>query len=514
MSFEKFAPYLANPLTLIGFALLLLLAVLQTVLNVLKQDSRGKAVNRIFMYGFTTALFVIGLGFASEFLRNHRSADARGHANVILRLHGSNTIGQELGPALAEGFLKSLGAKKLARRPTGRPDELVVEGWFPGESQPRGIEIEAHGSATAFIDLKLGSCDIGMSSRQITAAERADAGELGDLSSPGGENVIALDGVAVIVNPANPVRSLTLTQLRGIFSGEIKNWTAVGGEPGAIRILARDDASGTSDLFKTLAMSNRSLAAGAARLEGSAELSKQVAEDKSAIGYVGLPYVRNSKAVAISGGEEIGAGSLSTPILPTSFSVATEEYPLARRLYLYAAVAPTNPYVSRFVRFAKSATGQELVSKTNFVPLKLNLERRNPQELTPVEPVPTSSDPQTRYRDLVAGATRLNVSFRFRSNSFELDSRALDDVNRVADLLRDLNYDQAHLVLIGFTDGLGSEEANCRLSLDRANALGYSFAKHDIRAAQIQGMCSALPLANNDSERGRQINRRVEVWVK
>ena len=130
---------------------------------------------------------------------------------VALRLHGSNTIGKELVPTLCEDFLKYQGATSVQRKPGLREDEVDIEAVLPSESsEPVTFEIESHGSSTAFEDLASGQCDIGMSSRQIKQDEvqRCASAGLGNLSSPACENVIGLDGIAVLVHKNNPVSSL------------------------------------------------------------------------------------------------------------------------------------------------------------------------------------------------------------------------------------------------------------------------------------------------------------------
>ena len=138
-------------------------------------------------------------------------------------MHGSNTIGSELAPALAEAFLmKQTGATVVIRRRTA-PDEMVVEA-LDGARVVEAVEIFAHGSSTAFDDLATGRCDIGMSSRRIRRKEVEKLSTLGDLSSAASEHVVALDGLAVIVNPTNSVSALTRKAIADIFEGRTRNW--------------------------------------------------------------------------------------------------------------------------------------------------------------------------------------------------------------------------------------------------------------------------------------------------
>jgi glucose/mannose transport system substrate-binding protein len=272
---------------------------------------------------------------------------------VALRLHGSNTIGKELVPALCEEFLKFQGATSVERKPQPKEDETDVEAVLPNHSaEPLTFEVEAHGSKTAFQDLAAGKCDIGMASRQITPEEArqcASAG-LGDMFSSGCEIVLGLDGVAVFVNKSNPISGLTKQQLADIFSGKTTDWSQVGGNPGPINLYAGDENSGTFDTFKSLVLEGRSLSTKALRYENSAKLSDEVAADPNGIGFTGMAFIRGCKPLAIS-------TSGGTGLLPTPFTVAAEHYPLSRRLYLYVPANPKNEWTQKFVEFALSELG-------------------------------------------------------------------------------------------------------------------------------------------------------------
>ncbi len=218
-------------------------------------------------------------------------------SRVALRLHGSNTIGKELVPALCEEFLKFEGATSVERKPRQKEDETDVEAVLPNQStEPLTFEVQAHGSKTAFEDLAAGKCDIGMASRRITpdeARQCAMAG-LGDMFSPGCEIVLGLDGIAVFVNKSNPINALTKQQLADIFSGRTTDWSQVGGNPGPINLYAGDEKSGTFDTFKSLVLEGKPLSTKALRYENSAKLSDEVAADANGIGFAGMAFVRGS----------------------------------------------------------------------------------------------------------------------------------------------------------------------------------------------------------------------------
>ena len=415
---------------------------------------------------------------------------------AALTLSGSNTIGSSLAPALAEAFLKNQGATDVKTTPGDDAEEKVVQGSLPGESAPTVIKIAAHGSATAFTDMANGSSDIGMASRRVKPEEAAKLAGLGDMYGAASEHVLGLDGIAVIVNASNPVHSLTKDQIMRLFSGSAASWSDVGGSGGDVKIYARDDKSGTYDTFKSLVLGSKPLVSGAQRFEDSNALSEAVAVDPNGIGFVGLPYVHSARAVSVS---EKGASALQ----PTRLTVATEDYPLSRRLYLYTPATPTNNLTRKFVEFAISHQGQDVVGASGFVA----------QNVTPQTETIASNAP-SEYKQLTTGAQRLSLDFRFKTGKSDLDNKAIVDIDRVVSFIADLNYTGDRIMLFGFADSTGTHDANVALSLNRAKVVQEQFVQRGLRPTVVKGFGPDLPVASNDTEEGREKNRRVEIWLR
>ncbi|MBC7932519.1 MAG: protein kinase [Rubrivivax sp.] len=416
--------------------------------------------------------------------------------DVMLRLHGSNTVGAKLAPALAEEFLKRLGAREVRIVPGSAPEEALVLGILPGESSPKAIEIQSHGSATAFTALLENKGDIGLSSRRIKPEEVQSLAALGDMTSPACEHILALDGIAVIVNGSNPIQSLTREQLGKIFSGEINSWTQVLSSRGRVKVYARDDKSGTYDSFKALMLGNSQLVAAAERFEDSAALSDAVARDPEGIGFVGLPYIRDAKAVAISESE-------AAPLLPNRLTIATEDYILSRRLYLYSQASPQNKWVRQFIDFTLSDTAQAVVSRSGFIAQDVNAET-----------AATLQDAPDDYRKLTAGAERLSLNFRFHKGGKELDNKALFDLDRVVNFITELNLTGQNILLLGFANDGSNRDSNISLSTERALAVAGQFKRRGVAPAVIKGFGPDLPVASNSTEEGKEKNRRVEIWLR
>src|SRR5512138_2337152 len=228
------------------------------------------------------------------------------------------------------------------------------------------ISVTGGGSGTGIAALINKTVDIANASRQIKPEEVAEAKKNG--VDPV-EHVIARDAIAVIVNPENPVRQLTLKQISDIYSGKISNWSQVGGENRPIVRLSRETNSGTHVYFletvlrlgnskdKTLFSTDTLL------LPSSEGIIAEVRQNPNAIGYDGLGYVpKDLKMIAIA--KEDG-GAYVLPSIPT---VNDKTYPIARDLYMYTNGEPTG-IVKEYLDWILSAQAQEIVADLGFVPV-------------------------------------------------------------------------------------------------------------------------------------------------
>jgi phosphate transport system substrate-binding protein len=245
-------------------------------------------------------------------------------------IKGSDTLGAKLVPQLAEQF----------------------------ESEHPGTEfnIAAEGSATAFAALIDKTAALGMASRPAKPEELAGAKAKGvELK----ETIVAYDGIAVIVNSANPVKALTRKQVEQIFTGEISDWSAVGGSAGKISLYTRNTSSGTYAEFRELAMKKRDYAPSAQKLAGNEQIASEVAHNPAGIGYVGLAYAKAKgvKVLPIDGA------------IPTKESVLGKAYPYARPTFYYTDGEPSGP-AKEFIEFTLSDAGQKIVDQVGFVPIR------------------------------------------------------------------------------------------------------------------------------------------------
>lgn len=500
-------------------------AIVQSTSDVDTLKARKKTRNTFRLHVFTAAAFALIIFMGGYLLRSFLPMDAgevfviKAVQNVtvesrlkaksnnstgnltkadkpLFRIHGSNTIGEKLAPRLIEAYLMSQGASNVHTdvNPTA-PNEKIISGEINGHIE--FIELHAHGSGTAFTDLLKAETDMGMSSRRVKDKEREELlPKTGDLSLPGSEHVLGLDGLAIITSPSNSISSLSIDQLVGIFSGEINNWSQLGGKDLPIKIYARDDKSGTWDSFKALVLESHKakLSESATRVESSSELSDSVAREIGAIGFIGLPYVRHAKLIAISSSDHNKA------IMPTHFTVGTEDYPLSRRLFFYTPQINPNIETQEFVHFVVTERGQSIVEDVGFVSQNIKLGKPFDNEFYPAD-----------MRELTARSERMSINFRFKSGSDELDTKSLNDLDRVARYV-DVNAPK-RVQLFGFSDSEGDAGKGKELSERRAKVVEQQLIQRGIYPLVAKGMGDAAPLAASNTEEGKNINRRVEVWI-
>lgn len=425
---------------------------------------------------------------------NSSNSSQAAELQTALRLHGSNTVGEKLAPALLQAFLTQQGGSAFSWQKQNNEVERLLSYQLAG--QKKLAQLHAHGSSTAFKDLLTGKADIGMSSRRVTSDEVTKSlQQLGDLSKIGNEHIIALDGLAVIVNQNNTLKSISTEVLAKVFAGEIKSWKELGGADKPIVILARDDNSGTFDTFNSLVLKKfeKSLTGKARRFESSTELSLAVSQDESAIGFIGLDFISYNKALAIS------EGANTTPIYPTRFTISTEDYALSRRLYLYTPTSASQ-FAKDFAQFAISDQGQALVEQAGLISQNIKVEK-----VFAIEGAPASYN---RYAD---SGQRLSLNFRFNQGENDLDNKGKRDLERLIRFME--QHNGRRLVLMGFSDAVGAEDTNTALAMRRAKVIESELVARGIVVMAVESYGELLPIANNDHEVGRERNRRVEVWV-
>ncbi|WP_226609781.1 substrate-binding domain-containing protein [Marinobacter nauticus] len=408
-----------------------------------------------------------------------------------LEIHGSNTVGATLAPMLVSGYLAQQGNGSVSRRATGTENEQIL--LTETEQGPISVLVAAHGSSTGFRTLASGQAQIWASSRPVKAAEAEQVRQQADLTALESEHVIAIDGLAVLVHPNNPVNAMSIDTLGRIFAGQIRNWSELGGPDRPIRLYARDDRSGTWDTFKSLVLGkNYHLDESAKRYESNDQLSDDVSRDPGGIGFSGLASVRNSKLLAISEGN-------APALKPNQLTVASEDYPLSRRLFMYTMGEKTPVFAKGLINYALDEDGQNLVAESGFI-------AQNP---IAVKPEFDTSVPES-FRRLTSNYQRLTVNFRFAEGRTKLDNKAQRDLLRVKHYLQQHNRESDDLLLIGFADAQSHELRAQMISELRALSVRKALGQAGVADVAYTGYGHYMPVGG----KGNQRNGRVEVWIK
>lgn len=243
----------------------------------------------------------------------------------------------------------------------------LVSSWaekFMAEHPEADLSVTGGGTGTGIAALLNGTTDVCAASRRIKPQEIALAAKQGFTPV---EYAVALDGIAVVVNPANPVSELTLEELRKIFTGAVSNWQQVGGPDQPILVMSRESSSGTFVFFQEMVLDKRDYTEKALFMPGTSAIINNIANDKWSIGYVGLGYIMGAKdKVKVV---DVAAKAGSTAVSPSDTTVKDGSYPIARPLFLYTAGAAAGA-TRDFIDFALGSNGQEIVRATGYVTVK------------------------------------------------------------------------------------------------------------------------------------------------
>ncbi len=258
------------------------------------------------------------------------------------------------------------GSSTAARSVTIKgSDTMVILGqrWaetYMKEHPDKRIQVTGGGSGTGIAALINGGTDICEASRPMKDKEKALA------RSRRGKDVVeipvALDGVAVYVPDASPIQTLSLAQLRSIYTGTITNWRDVGGPDQRIVAYSRENNSGTYVFFKEHVLDNEDFARDVQTLPGTAAVVNAVSKDPASLGYGGIAYASGIRPVAIKKDEA------SEPVKPTLDTVEQGKYPLSRHLYFYTVGQPEGG-VKEIIDWVLSPEGQAICEAVGYYPL-------------------------------------------------------------------------------------------------------------------------------------------------
>lgn len=439
--------------------------------------------------------------------------------SAAVNIVGDRALGVGLLPILLRQYAELQGGTTTILET--QDGAFLVELAGGAFTETAAIKIKPTLSAEGISALLEGNAEMAVADRRaLTREVRAAANlDLGNLHSQELEQIIALDGLVFLTHPTNPVRSITIADASLIFAGVITNWAEIGGPDKPITVYTSTSDLGSAEVLDSLVMRPKNLnVTPNAKLFGSDRvLAEEVANDPNAIGYARIGKEAPARAMSIR-------GTCGIQTVPTAFTVKTEEYPLTRQLYLYRTQKPLSETSQAFLDFLRSDRAQVDVSDAGFVDQAIIAASTDDQTLRLASAMLVGTDPalQAELRTMVdslANARQLSATFRYETGTDSLNARALTDLDRLGAMLSSPAYTDKEVFFLGFTDAVGNDDLNRELSQDRAEQVisallqKYPDLVDNVRLTAV-GHGEIMSLSCNDTDTGRAINRRIEVWIK
>ncbi|MFN4204325.1 MAG: phosphate ABC transporter substrate-binding/OmpA family protein [Tabrizicola sp.] len=334
-------------------------------------------------------------------------------------------------------------------------------------------------------------------------------------SEPGlAAHSIAMDGMVAIVAPDNPTPAISTIDLARILSGEVDNWVQVGGPdmPVVLHALAAE-----TDLQQAIAARLRETGEAADVLHPDlAALAEAVSRDPWAIALTARSAIVPARRMPLT-------DSCGFPLLPTTLAIKAGDYPLSLPVFLLSAKRRLPLMTREFLAFLRTPASDAAVTAAGFIDRSPARQPMTADGLRLINAIKGAGEDVTleelkRLAGIMDGADRLSFTFRFEDGSSTLDATSQDSLEDLARLIAAGQFRDQRLVLAGFSDGSGAADANLALSIDRAARVAQELAAvaPDLSPAQmpvVEGFGEALPMACDETPVGRQMNRRVELWV-
>jgi len=438
-----------------------------------------------------------------------------------LRISGAATMGDVLLPALIESFGVKAGYSWKRDAEDDAHIEYILTDKSSGAVSGR-FYLRITNTDEGFADLLANEADIVMSLREIRQdeAKRAFEAGMGNMKGKGRSRVLALDALVAITAPDNPVKAITTPQLAGVFAGQITNWATLGGPDAPISLHLTNANTGIGQAVedRLLLPVGLSLAANVMRHPTTRKLARAIETDPFGIGISSLSETGNAEKLTLSGG-------CGFALTATRRTVKTEDYPLTAPMFLYLPARRLPKLAREFLAYTRTPSAQLVIRRAGFVdqaPEEIAVADQGDRLANAV----TLAGPEISLSEIqrMVGAmrrtARLSTTFRFEAGSARLDAQSRSNVQQLARALEAGLYDTRRLIFVGFSDGNGSAQANREIALRRAKAVknAVSTAAETANLERItletDAFGEAMPMACDDSEWGRQVNRRVEIWVE
>jgi phosphate transport system substrate-binding protein len=329
-----------------------------------------------------------------------------------------------------------------------------------------------------------------------------------------GERAVALDALIPIVASDNPVPGISTLNLAKVLSGDVSNWAQIGGPdmPLVLHGLQPD-----SDLQRALsARLGRDIAATVTHPD-LATMARAVAKDPWALAVTGRATAGDARRLPLS-------DSCGFPLLPSPLAVKAADYPLTLPIYLLTPRRRLPLMAREFLEFLALPAAQTAIASAGYIDRSPERQPMTADGLRLINAIQGAGEETTltelkRLVDLMDGADRLSLTFRFEDGSNQMDASSAESLTDLARLLEAGVFDGEALTLAGFSDGSGAAAANLDLSQIRAAGVLAALklaapTLRDDQLPQVVAFGEALPMACDETGPGRRLNRRVEVWLK
>ncbi|MDF1751597.1 MAG: phosphate ABC transporter substrate-binding/OmpA family protein [Verrucomicrobiales bacterium] len=391
-------------------------------------------------------------------------------ADLVQKVQGG-ALNHSFSIALLEGYLKSLGYTNISQEDTGLYTKVYGV-------KDHNITVELNNSVT----------------------------------ESGREQTVAMEGIALVVHPDNPIETLTVAQVAAIYSGDILRWSQLCDFPGSISLCMSDGKAGTPHMLKRLVLyPNGKLDTENGEIShygSGSEVAEKVAAKPLAIGVIPISQqIEGVKYIKIKAAEDCRA------IPPTHICAETMDYPLAKPVNFYLN-SEDGEFINDWLQFVMSDAGQEVVNEIGLIGRGELSDFAMAQHDRFVRETLEDKTALPSYRNMIKGADRLNSRYNLRFQNGEMILTENSEVN-LSNLIKWLLEQDRPVtpILIGFSDSIGKYKVNQDLSRKRAEVVADRLRESGIPNVKTAGYGEEMPVGDNGTEAGRAINRRVEVWL-
>ncbi|NOD76129.1 MULTISPECIES: phosphate ABC transporter substrate-binding/OmpA family protein [unclassified Ruegeria] len=434
---------------------------------------------------------------------------------------GSSVMAETVLPALIIGFAQQENLTATPARVDS--DSFVYELRQADRSAPLArFYFDVGTTARGFRDLVAGQTDIVMAQREVRESEReeAEATGLGDLKRARRSRVIALDAMVPVVAADSMMQQISMADLARVLSGDVTNWMDLGGPDAPIALHVPEMGSGLAQavedqVLKTVDAELSPTAIPHSRIR---DLTDAVAKDPFSIGIASKATADGTRPLPLTGG-------CGHPLAATRQSIKTEDYPLTLPMFLYLPDRRLPRIARQFLAYTQGPGAQMAIRGAGYVdqspetlPIGVQGDRLANAIVTGGAEV--ELEELQRMIDTLRPLSRLSLSVRFEPGSSRPDAQSRSNIQHLAQMLETGTLKARKLVFAGFSDGDGGAAANARIALRRAQTV-----RNTVLAAMesslpegieisAEGFGEAMPMACDDTEWGRKVNRRVEIWVQ